>query len=238
LSDEIVHGFGHFKVSLVVRLRNALTVFVNWDIHRGDSQAAESPRFCCVDVSIKIEVGECGGMVVTEQDSLASSNNIRENSVTIGLDYERIVPRSRSQKLEGNRDSRMRIQEVDITSDVLAIAIETNISAASRTSCLVLRHISELAQSSRVVAWHKGECAVGVNISAKGACARKAVRGNWIRILSPWAGINTDRAREELSLWANIEAHFKATDTPSLILEGLIKIGCEGKTELIEIVVE
>lgn len=121
---------------------------------------------------------------------------------------------------------------------MLAIAIETNISAASRTSCRVLRYISELAQSSRVAAWHEGEWAVGVNISANGACARKAVRGNRIRILSPWAGINTDRAREELSLWANIKAHFKATDTPSLILEGLIKIGCEGKTYLVEIVVE
>jgi hypothetical protein len=224
LSDKVVHGFGHFKVSLVVRLRNALTVFVNWDIHWSDSQAADSPRFCSVYVSIEIEVGERGGMVVTEQDSLASSDDIRENSVTIGLDYERIVPRSRSQKLECNHDSRMRICEVDRTSDVFAIAIETNISAASRASCLVLRYISELTQSSRIVAWHKGEWAVGVNISANGACARKAIRGNWIRILSPWAGINTDRAREELSLWANIEAHFKATDTPSLILEGLIKI--------------
>lgn len=107
--DEVVHGLGDYEFSLAVRLRNALTVFVNWDIHWGDSQAADSPRFCCVDVSIEIEVGECGGMVVTEQDSLASSNNIRENSVTIGLDYERIVPRSRSQKLEGNHDSRMRI---------------------------------------------------------------------------------------------------------------------------------
>jgi hypothetical protein len=41
-----------------------------------------------------------------------------------------------------------------------------------------------------------------------------------------------------LVLWANIETHFKATDTPSLILEGLIKIGCEGKTDLVETVVE